>query len=84
MVFFSVEEALERLERMLGIALDWAALSAFLPPGLTDPMKRRSAVAATFVATLQLAKDGVVQLRQSETFGPLMLRRRPGEEAPPT
>lgn len=84
MQFFSVEEALERLERMLGIAIDWASLSAFLPPGLTDPLRRRSAVAATFVATLQLAKDGIVQLRQTESFGPLMLRRRAGEEAPPS
>ena len=76
MQFFSVEEAAERLGRMLGIAIDWQSLEAFLPAGLTDPTRRRSALAATFVAGLQLAKDGSVELRQSERFGPIYLRKR--------
>ena len=76
MQFFSVEEAAERLGRMLGIAVDWQSLEAFLPAGLTDPMRRRSAVASTFVAGLQLAKDGSVELRQTERFGPIYLRKR--------
>src|SRR5207302_2284813 len=66
MQFFSVEEAAERLGKMLGIAIDWQSLEAFLPAGLTDPTRRRSAVASTFVAGLQPAKDGSVQLRQAE------------------
>jgi segregation and condensation protein A len=76
MQFFSVEEAAERLGRMLGIAIDWQSLEAFLPAGLTDPTRRRSALAATFVAGLQLAKDGSVELRQAERFGPIYLRKR--------
>jgi segregation and condensation protein A len=76
MEFFSPEEATERLSRMLGIAIDWASIAAFLPPGLSDPMKVRSALAATFVASLQLTKDGLVQLRQTESFGPIFLRKR--------
>jgi segregation and condensation protein A len=80
MEFFSVEEAVERLSRMLGIAVDWKSLLAFLPPGLTEKLRVRSAVAATFVATLQLAKEGVVQLRQTETYGPIFLRKRVGNQ----
>src|SRR5881392_1365028 len=76
MQFFSVEEAAERLGRMLGIAIDWQALEAFLPAGLTDPARRRSALAATFVAGLQLAKDVQIELRQTERFGPIYLRKR--------
>ena len=76
MQFFSVEEAAERLGRMLGIAIDWQSLEAFLPAGLTDPARRRSALAATFVAGLQLAKDGQIELRQTERFGPIHLRKR--------
>jgi segregation and condensation protein A len=76
MQFFSVEEAAERLGRMLGIAIDWQSLEAFLPAGLTDPTRRRSALASTFVAGLQLAKDGSVELRQAERFGPIYLRKR--------
>ena len=76
MQFFSVEEAAERLGRMLGIAIDWQSLEAFLPAGLTDPSRRRSALASTFVAGLQLAKDGSIELRQTERFGPIYLRKR--------
>jgi segregation and condensation protein A len=76
MQFFSVEDAAERLGRMLGIAIDWQSLEAFLPAGLTDPLRRRSAVASTFVAGLQLAKDGSIELRQTERFGPIYLRKR--------
>ena len=76
MQFFSVEDAAERLGRMLGIAIDWHTLEAFLPAGLTDPTRRRSAIAATFVAGLQLAKDGQIELRQTERFGPIHLRKR--------
>jgi segregation and condensation protein A len=76
MQFFSVEDATERLGRMLGIAIDWQTLEAFLPAGLTDPTKRRSAIASTFVAGLQLAKDGQIELRQTERFGPIHLRKR--------
>ena len=76
MAFFSVEEAIARLERMLGIAIEWANLKSFLPPGLEDPKQVRSATASTFVASLQLAKEGLLDLRQTEPFGPLMMRRR--------
>ena len=80
MEFFSVEEAAERLGRMLGIAIDWQSLEAFLPAGLTDPARRRSAIAATFVAGLQLAKDGQIELRQTERFGPIHLRKRTDQQ----
>ena len=68
--------AAERLGKMLGIAVDWQTLEAFLPAGLTDPNRRRSALASTFVAGLQLAKDGQIELRQTERFGPIHLRKR--------
>lgn len=80
MEFFSVEEAAERLGRMLGIAVDWQSLLSFLPPGLQDAMKRRSAMASTFVASLHMVKEGALELRQNETFGPIYLRKRPTSE----
>ncbi len=80
MEFFSVEEAAERLSRMLGIAIEWQSLASFLPPGLQDVMKRRSAMASTFVASLHMAKEGLLELRQTETFGPIFMRKRPASE----
>jgi segregation and condensation protein A len=76
MEFYSVEEAAERLGRMLGIAVDWQSLLSFLPPGLQDAMKRRSAMASTFVASLHMVKEGALELQQNQAFGPIFLRKR--------
>ncbi len=82
MEFYSVEEAAERLSRMLGIAVDWQSLLSFLPPGLQDAMKRRSAMASTFVASLHMVKEGALELQQNQAFGPIFLRKRPKSDTP--
>ena len=74
---FTMEEALERLRPLMGGVAEWTDLMSFLPKGWeTDPKRRRSATAANFAAALELAKSGRVQIRQSETFAPIQLRRR--------
>jgi segregation and condensation protein A len=76
----TMEEALERMRGLIGTAVDWADLSAWLPPDWTaDPKRRRSATAASFAAALELAKAGRVELRQERAFAPLYLRLRAGE-----
>ncbi|WP_347268083.1 ScpA family protein [Paracoccus sp. (in: a-proteobacteria)] len=74
----TMEQALERLRRMIGFAGDWTALADFLPEGWADdPARRRSATAATFAATLELARQGAVEISQSGSFAPITIRRRP-------
>jgi segregation and condensation protein A len=70
----SVEEALRRLAAILGDMPDWANLEAFLPSELGAGMAFRSAIASTFTASLELAKQGRLNLRQGQTFGPLYLK----------
>ena len=73
----TMEEALDRMRSLIGFAGDWADLSTFLPEGWeTDPVRRRSATAATFAASLELAKAGKVELRQGESFAPIQIRRK--------
>ncbi|WP_290984164.1 ScpA family protein [Ferrovibrio sp.] len=74
----SVEEALTRLRNMIGAIPDWATLQAFLPPDLTDPFTIKSALASTFNATLEMAKQGLIELRQVQSFGPIYIRRNTG------
>ena len=69
----TLDEALVRLERLVGAQVDWARLEAFLP-ATQDPAYRRSALASSFVATLELARLGKVELAQEDAFGPLMVR----------
>ena len=71
---YSVQEAAGRLQKLLPRTPGWAELSAFLPANLSQPLDRRSAVASHFVASLELAKDGVVALRQSSAYAPLFIR----------
>jgi segregation and condensation protein A len=72
----SVELALERLSAWVGRLPEWRDLSSFLPLGMTDGLLMRSAIAATFAASLELVKSGRAELAQSEPFGPLLLRSR--------
>jgi len=65
---------LARVSSMLGLTLDWLELREFLPPH-ADPRLRRSALASSFVAALELARLGKAELAQDETFGPLRLRQ---------
>lgn len=72
---YSVDDALKRLREMLGRMPDWTMLVRFLPPGLHDALVLRSAIASTFVATLELAKEGHIDLRQDGgAFGPIYVK----------
>ncbi|MDP6707660.1 MAG: ScpA family protein [Alphaproteobacteria bacterium] len=76
---FSVEESLRRLESILGRMPDWASLESFLPPELTSAFARRSAVASTLSASLELTRDGRLQMRQAKPFGPIFVKAREPE-----
>ena len=73
---YSVQEAAVRLSRLLPKTPGWTQLEHFLPPELKDPLDRRSAMASHFVASLELAKDGRITLRQSGNYTPLYLRMK--------
>jgi segregation and condensation protein A len=69
----TLDDAIDRVSRMIGMAIDWMEIEAFLPAG-DDPAFRRSALASSFVAALELARRGRLDLRQDEPFAPLQLR----------
>jgi segregation and condensation protein A len=69
----TLEEALLRVERLVGARLDWTRLEAFLPE-TQDAEFRKSALASSFVAALELARKGKVELDQAAPFEPLYVR----------
>lgn len=71
---YSIEDAIMRLRDVIGNIPDWTVLSRFLPPGLKDALLFRSAVASTFVASLELARSGRIELHQGEPFSPVYIR----------
>ena len=70
----TLDSALDRVSAMLGVTLDWLELRDFLPRH-EDVRLKRSALASSFVAALELARLGKAEMRQEEVFGPLHLRR---------
>ena len=75
-IVLQIEEARERLERMLGKIHDWNALTRLLPMEWSGGTRRRSAVASTLLACLELARDGRIELQQAEAFAEIYVRDR--------
>jgi segregation and condensation protein A len=79
---YTMEQALERMRGLIGSAIGWLELAAWLPDDWrADPDRRRSATAASFAAALELVKAGRLQLRQDGVFQPIYVRQRDTEEA---
>ena len=76
-----IEEARERLERMLGRIPDWSGLSKLLPFEWSGGQRRRTALASTLLACLELARDGRVEIRQLAPFDEVYVRDRAASEA---
>ena len=69
----TLEDALSRVSMMLGEAIDWMDIRHFLPPG-APPELRKSALASSFLATLELARQGKLELQQEGSFAPLRIK----------
>lgn len=70
---WSVQDALARLEALLGGRPGWTALEQALPHAAT-PLQHRAALASAFLAGLELARGGLADIRQDQHFGPILLR----------
>ena len=77
---YSVQEASGRMRSLISRSPGWQVLQHFLPGNLKQPLDQRSALASHFVASLELARDGLVSLRQSNSFAPLYIRAKDSEQ----
>jgi segregation and condensation protein A len=75
---WSLKEARDELERLLGMSCEWAPLDQILAEFLVEPEIRRTALASSFTATLEMTREGAVEIRQAKSFAPLLVRRRDG------
>lgn len=72
---WSLSEAREILVRLMGRIADWTPLEAFLTDYLIDEDDRPGVIASSFAASLELVREGRLDIQQSKTFGPLLLRQ---------
>lgn len=73
----TMEQALNRMRGLIGFTGDWTDIISYLPEDwLNNPQKRKSATASTFAASLELAKEGKIEIRQGEVYAPIEIRKR--------
>lgn len=75
---WSLKEARDILTRLIGDFDDWTALDRFLIDHAVTPQERRTAMASSFAAALELVREGTLQIRQDEAFAPLYLKGKSG------
>lgn len=76
---FTMEQALERMRGLIGYGGSWTDMASYLPDGWDgDPGRRRSATASTFAASLELVKEGQLEIRQADSFAPIQVRKVDG------
>ena len=73
---WSLAEARTALERLIGVATDWSPLDDFLIAYVVEPSQRATVFASSFAATLELVREGAIEVHQQGAFAPLFLRKR--------
>jgi segregation and condensation protein A len=77
---WSLQDARERLERMVGATRDWSRLDQFLIAYVSDPEMRATIFASSFAATLEMVREGLVDIHQHVAFAPIYLRKHVEEQ----
>jgi segregation and condensation protein A len=73
---WSLAEAREAVERLIGLATDWCALDDYLIAYMVEPSHAATVRASSFAATLELVREGRVEMNQQKAFAPIYLRKR--------
>lgn len=72
---WSLADARLLLARLMGDLVDWTALDHFLVRYITDPKQRATAIASAFAASLEMVREGRLEIRQEQAFAPIFLRQ---------
>ena len=81
---FSIEDARKRLESMLGQAINWTKIEDFLPTNTDNSVEailyRKSSLASIFSASLELSKEGIIEISQNKSFGSIKFKYKESEQ----
>jgi segregation and condensation protein A len=73
---WSLADAREAVERLIGVSFDWSPLDQYLIEYLVEPSQRPTVLASSFAATLELVREGRLEVNQHAAFAPLYVRAR--------
>lgn len=71
---FSVDEAIERIKVMFGSINEWTNIMSFIPKFGLNNIVNKSSITSNFVASLELARNGLIEVKQNKTFGNIFIR----------
>ena len=80
---WSIMDARERLERLMGdvaVGTDWVEFNLYLERIVTTAEDGRTALASAFGATLEMAREGEIEIRQEAPFAPIYMRARRSQD----
>ena len=77
---YAMEDALVRLQRLIGEVPQWTKLENFLPPEFAEGNPARTGVAGTLAAAMELAREGVLEVQQLIPFGPVFFKNKSTDE----
>jgi segregation and condensation protein A len=78
---WTLAEARVALQRLIGVSEDWSRLDEFLLDYVVEPAMRSTALASSLAATLEMVKEGSIEVHQHAAFAPIYLRKRIVREA---
>ncbi len=78
---FSLQEARALLVKLIGETVDWTPIDSYLIDYLSTPETRATAMASSLSASLELVREGHIELRQTSVFSPLYVRRKPEKQS---
>jgi len=73
---YSVDQAIQRIKNMFGSISEWTNIMNLIPKFGLSNIVNKSSVTSNFVATLELAKNGLIEIKQNETFGNMFVRSK--------
>jgi len=73
---YSVDSAIQRLKYIFGTVLEWTNFNKIIPDFGSKQIVNKSLISSNFVASLELAKNGFIEVKQNETFGNIYVRSK--------
>ena len=73
---YSVDDAIQRLKGIFGNIVEWTNLLNLIPKFNKDKIINKSILSSNFVASLELAKNGFIEVKQNDVFGNIFVKLR--------
>lgn len=73
---YSVDQSIQRIKSILGSITDWTNLMNFIPRFSSNNLVNKSSISSNFVASLELAKNDLIEVKQNETFGNIFVKSK--------